>query len=48
MGIAGTEWYDLFLAVTMRDAGVQDIVTDNVRHFQKFAFVSARRIEDAA
>ncbi len=42
--IAGTAWYDLFLAVTMRDAGVHTIITENVSDFGKFPFVSARTL----
>jgi predicted nucleic acid-binding protein len=48
MGISGPLWYDLFLAMTMRDAGVERIVTDNLNDFRKFPFVTARSIEDAA
>ena len=41
LGITGPRWYDLFLAVTMRDAGVHEIVTDNTRDFRQFPFVRA-------
>ena len=44
LGISGPAWYDLFLAVTMRDAGVQTIVTENVSDFERLPFVAARRI----
>ncbi len=44
LGISGAAWYDLFLAQTMRDAGVRAIVTENVSDFQQFPFVAARRI----
>ena len=47
LGIHGTTWYDLFLAMTMRDAGIREIVTENVKDFRRFSFVTVRRIEDA-
>src|SRR5262249_10951319 len=47
LGIYGSAWYDLFLAMTMRDADVRVIITEDVRHFQKFPFLAARRIEEA-
>jgi len=47
LGINGAAWYDLFLALTMRDAGVRAIVTENVSDFQQFPFVVARRIAEA-
>lgn len=47
-GVAGPAWYDLFLAMTMRDAGVSAIITENVEDFRKFPFVTARRIDQAA
>jgi predicted nucleic acid-binding protein len=47
LGITGPAWYDLFLAVTMRDAGVYIIVTDNVSDFRKFPFIATRSIEQA-
>jgi predicted nucleic acid-binding protein len=46
LGINGAAWYDLFLALTMRDAGVRSIVTENVSDFQQFPFVAARRIAE--
>jgi predicted nucleic acid-binding protein len=47
LGITGPAWYDLFLAVTMRDAGVSIVVTENVEDFRKFSFLTAQRIEHA-
>jgi len=47
LGVTGPAWYDLFLAVTMRDAGVSVVVTENVEDFRKFPFVTARRITEA-
>lgn len=47
LGVTGTSWYDLFLAVTMREAGVSVVVTENVEDFRKFPFVVARRIEES-
>lgn len=47
LGIYGSAWYDLFLAVTMRDAGVRDIITENVSDFRRFPFVTARSIQEA-
>lgn len=48
LGVAGPTWYDLFLAMTMRDAGVSLVVTENVEDFRKFRFITAQRIEEAA
>jgi len=46
LGIHGSAWYDLFLALTMRDAGVRIVVTENVSDFDQFPFVSARKIAE--
>lgn len=46
--IRGSAWYDLFLAMTMRDAGVRSIITENVSDFEQLPFVVARRISEAA
>ncbi|MGA3068415.1 MAG: PIN domain-containing protein [Tepidisphaeraceae bacterium] len=48
MGITGAIWYDLFLAMTMRDAGVEIIVTENMQDFRRFGFVRAIHIEEAS
>ncbi len=45
--ITGPRWYDLFLAVTMRDAGVEEIITEDVRDFARIPFVRARPIRGA-
>lgn len=47
LGVGGPAWYDLFLAVTMREAGIHTIVTEDLRHFQRIPFVTARLITDA-
>lgn len=47
LGIAGPRWYDFFLASTMRDAGVQIIITEDVEHFRQFPAVTAVHIRDA-
>lgn len=47
LSITGPAWYDLYLAVTMREAGVEAIITENVDDFRKFPFISARRVEQA-
>jgi predicted nucleic acid-binding protein len=46
-GITGAAWYDLYLAVTMRDAGVHLIVTENIDDFRRFGFVTPIAIKDA-
>lgn len=46
LGIIGAAWYDCFLALTMRDAGVKEIVTENVSDFVRYSFVTIRRIGD--
>jgi len=43
-GVSGAAWYDLFLALTMRDAGVRTIVTENVTDFEQLHFITAQRI----
>jgi len=48
LGNSGAVWYDLFLALTMRDAGVRVIISENVSDFEQFPFVVARRIAEAA
>lgn len=48
LGINGAAWYDLFLALTMRDAGVGVIVTENVSDFRQFPFVAARGLAEHA
>lgn len=45
--LTGPAWYDLFLAVTMREARVRVIITENTRDFAKFPFISARSIAGA-
>ena len=47
LGISGPAWYDLYLAMTMREAGVEVIITENTDDFKRFPFVTARRIEQA-
>lgn len=47
LGIVGSAWYDLFLAMTMRDAGIRAVITENTVDFQKFPFVTARSISQA-
>jgi len=47
LGITGSRWYDLFLAVTMRDAGVREIVTENVDDFQGFPFLRVQPLAAA-
>jgi predicted nucleic acid-binding protein len=46
--ISGSAWYDLFLALTMRDAGVRSIITENISDFDQIPFVVARRISEDA
>jgi predicted nucleic acid-binding protein len=48
LGITGPLWYDLFLAATMRDAGVFVIITENVDDFKRFPFLTTQGIEEAA
>lgn len=47
LGVSGARWYDLFLAVTMREAGVREIITENLDDFRGIPFVTARRMADA-
>jgi len=46
--ISGSAWYDLFLALTMRDGGVRSIITENISDFEQIPFVVARRISEEA
>jgi hypothetical protein len=48
LGISGPRWYDLFLGETMRDSGVEVVVTENVSDFRQIPFVTARSISEAA
>lgn len=48
LGTRGPVWYDLFLAVTMRDAGIEIIITEDVSHFRRFSFLTALRIQEAS
>ncbi len=45
--VAGPAWYNLFLAVTMREAGLKEIITESIRDLRKFPFVMARSIAEA-
>ncbi len=47
LNVAGSEWYDLFLAVTMLDAGVDEIVTEDTHSFRKLPFIKAISIAEA-
>jgi predicted nucleic acid-binding protein len=47
LGTVGPAWYDLFLAATMRDAGVRVVITENTADFRNFPFLSPCRIQDA-
>jgi predicted nucleic acid-binding protein len=47
LNATGTDWYDLYLAMTMREAGVKVIITENIDDFRRFPFVTARRIQQA-
>lgn len=46
LGIRGTAWYDLYLAMTMRDNGIREIVTEDLGDFRRFPFIHARPIDD--
>jgi predicted nucleic acid-binding protein len=46
-GLSGPRWYDLFLAFTMVDAGVEVIITDDVKHFAQFQFLTVHNIQGA-
>ena len=48
LGINGAAWYDLFLALTIRDAGIHSIVTENVSDFGRLPFVETKTITQAA
>jgi predicted nucleic acid-binding protein len=47
LGIQGPRWYDLFLAVTMRDAAVEIVITENTTDFAHIPFVRALTIDAA-
>ncbi len=46
LGITGPAWYDLYLAATMRDSGVRELVTENRSDFARIPFVTARSLEE--
>lgn len=47
LGFSGPAWYDLFLAVTMQEAKVFSIVTEDLKTFRRIPFVEPISIEDA-
>lgn len=42
LGVEDPAWYDLFLAITMRDAGVRELITENVSDFAGLSFLKVR------
>jgi predicted nucleic acid-binding protein len=46
LGVSGPRWYDLFLAMTMADAGVRVVITEDVNDFRLFPFVTARDLRE--
>jgi predicted nucleic acid-binding protein len=48
LGITGPAWYDMYLALTMRDAGITRIVTEDQADYRKFPFLTAIGIQEAA
>lgn len=47
LGAKGPLWYDLFLAITMREAGVTEIITENAKDFGRFPFLTVKKIQEA-
>ena len=47
LAFTGPRWYDMFLAATMRDAGVEVIITEDTDTFRRIPFVTPRSIADA-
>ncbi len=47
LSVSGPRWYDLFLAMTMADAGVETVITENVDDFRGIPFVRARDLRAA-
>ena len=47
LGIYGAAWYDLFLAITMNDAGVRELITENVSDFEPLEFLRVRAFPEA-
>jgi len=47
LGVRGSAWYDLFLALTMRDAGIRELITENVSDFEQLTFLRSRTISQA-
>jgi len=48
LGVRGPAWYDLFLAITMRDAGVRELITENVSDFETFSFLKIHAFTESA
>lgn len=48
LGLRGARWYDFFLAMTARDAGVHTIITENTRDFADIASLAVRSIREEA
>lgn len=47
MGTSGAAWHELFLAMTLRDARVREVITESTRDFARSPFITARRIAAA-
>lgn len=47
LGISGPGWYDVYLATTMQDAGIEQIITEDTTGFVKLQFVEPISISDA-
>jgi len=45
--VQGPAWYDLFLAITMRDAGVRELITENVSDFEGLSFLKVRAFPES-
>ena len=44
--VSGSVWHDLFLAQTMRDAGIHLIITENVADFRQIPSITAKRMQE--
>jgi predicted nucleic acid-binding protein len=47
LGFTGPQWYDVYLAATMRDSAIESIVTEDLETFRKIPFVTALSIGEA-
>ena len=46
INLSGPRWHDMFLGTTMADAGVKEIINENVRDFVVFPWLTVQKLSD--